>query len=107
MSEGGTAEAQCAPLLAFLRAAAVEVSVIPFEASDLEVLAPDKDLKSQRMEILRRNLPARFDTRALGGLSPGEAMTLALSTFEARTDMLECTRAASDVPPRAVRVKTL
>ena len=33
-------------------------------------------------------------------------MTLALSAFEARTDMLERTRAASDGAPRAVRVKT-
>ena len=33
-------------------------------------------------------------------------MTLALSAFEARTDMLERTRAASDGSPRAVRVKT-
>ena len=33
-------------------------------------------------------------------------MTLALSAFEARTDMLEHTRTASDGSPRAVRVKT-
>ena len=33
-------------------------------------------------------------------------MTLSLSAFEARTDMLEPTRAASDGAPRAVRVKT-
>ena len=37
---------------------------------------------------------------------PGDAMTLALTAFEARTDMLERTRAASDGAPRAVRVKT-
>ena len=37
---------------------------------------------------------------------PGDAMTLALSLFEARTDILEHTRAASDGAPRAVRVKT-
>ena len=36
----------------------------------------------------------------------GDAMTLALSAFEARTDMLERTCAASDGSPRAVRVKT-
>ena len=33
-------------------------------------------------------------------------MTLACTAFEARTDMLERTRAASDGAPRAVRVKT-
>ena len=33
-------------------------------------------------------------------------MTLALSAFEARTDMLERTRAASDGAPRAIRIKT-
>ena len=33
-------------------------------------------------------------------------MTLALSTFEARTDMIERTCAASDGTPRAVRIKT-
>ena len=52
LSEGGAVETQCAPLLAFLRAAAVEGSVIPFEASDLKVVAPDKVLEAQRMEIL-------------------------------------------------------
>ena len=51
-SEGGAVKAQCAPLLSLLRAAAVEGSVIPFEASDLEVVTPDKALEAQRMEIL-------------------------------------------------------
>ena len=60
-SEGGVVETQCAPLLAFLRAAAVKGSVIPFGASDLEVVAPDKLLEAQRMEILQRDPPARFD----------------------------------------------
>ena len=87
-------------LLSFLRTAAVEGSVIPFEASDLEVVAPDKALEAQRTEILRRDLPARFDAGALGGGSAGDAMTLALSAFEARTDMLERTRAESDGAPR-------
>ena len=32
-------------------------------------------------------------------------MTLALTVFEACTDMIKCTRAASDGAPRAVRVK--
>ena len=50
-SEGGAVETQCAPLLAFLRVAALKGLVIPFEASDLEVVAPDKALKLQRMEI--------------------------------------------------------
>ena len=59
------------------------------------------------MEILLRYIPARFDAGALGGPSAGDSMTLALRTFEARTDMLESTRAASDGAPRAVRVKTL
>ena len=63
-------------------------------------------MEAQRMEILRRDLPARFGTGALGVLSPGDAMTLSLTAFEARTDMLERTRAASDGAPRAVRVKT-
>ena len=33
-------------------------------------------------------------------------MTLTLTAFEARTDMLERTCVASDAAPRAVRVKT-
>ena len=47
--EGGVVETQCAPLLAFLRAAAVEGSMIPFAAADLKVVAPDKSLAAQRM----------------------------------------------------------
>ena len=105
-SEGGVVETQCAPLLSFLRAVAVEGSMIPFAAADLEVVAPYKSLKAQWMEILRRDLPARFDVGALGGPSAGDAMTLALSAFEARTDMLECTHAASDGAPRAILIKT-
>ena len=105
-SEGGGVEAQCAPLLSFLCAAAVEGSVIPFEALDLEVIAPDKALEAQWMEILQQDLPARFDTGASGGPSPGDDINLYLSAFEARTDMLECTRAAIDGALRAVRVKT-
>ena len=58
------------------------------------------------MEILRRDLPVRFDTGALGEPSLGDAMTLDLSTFEARTNILERTHVASDGAPRAVRVKT-
>ena len=80
-SEGEAVEAQCATLLSFLRAAAVEGSFIPFEASDLEVVTPDKTLEAQRMKILRRDLPARFDTGASGGPSPGDDMTLALSAL--------------------------
>ena len=57
------------------------------------------------MEILPRDLPARFDTGDFGGPSVGGAMILTLSAFEARTDMLECTRAVSDGAPRAVRIK--
>ena len=79
---------------------------ILFESFYLEVVAPDKAPEAQRMEILQRDLPARFDKGALEGPSPGDAMTLALTAFEARTGMLECTRAASDGSPRAVRVKT-
>ena len=89
LSEGEAVEDQCAPLLSFLHAAAVDGLAILFEASDLDVVAPDKALEAQRMEILRRNLPARFDTGSSGGPSPGDAMTLALTAFEARTDMLE------------------
>ena len=80
--------------------------MIHFEASDLDVVAPDTFLEAQRMEILRRDLPARFDTGALGGLLPGDSMTLSLTAFEARTDLLECTCAVSNGAPRAVRVKT-
>ena len=105
-SEGGAVEAQCAPLLSFLRAAAVEGLAISFATATLEVVAPDKALEAQRMEILRRYLPARFDTGASGGLLPGEAVTLALMAFEARTDMIERTRVASDGSPRALRMKT-
>ena len=79
---------------------------IPFEASDLEVVAPDKALEAQQMEILRRDLPAQFDTGASEGPSLGDATTLSLTSFEARTDMIERTRAASDGAPRAVRLKT-
>ena len=43
-SEGGGVEVQCAPPPSFMCAAAVEGSAIPFETSDLEVLAPDKAL---------------------------------------------------------------
>ena len=57
------------------------------------------------MDILQRDLPARFDTGASGGPSPGDAMALALTAFEARMDMLERTRVASDGAPRALRVK--
>ena len=104
-SEEGGVKAQCAPPLSFLRAAAVDGLVILFEAADLKVVAPDKALEAQRMEILRQDLPACFDTRASGGPSPGDAMTLILAAFEACTDMLEVTCAASDGAPRAVRVK--
>ena len=51
-SEGGAVEAKCAPLLTFLRADAVEGSAILFATADLEVVAPDKVLEAQRMEIL-------------------------------------------------------
>ena len=80
--------------------------VILFEASDLEVFAPYKTLEAQRMEILRQDLPARFDTGASGGPLPGNAMMLSLTAFEARMDMLERTRVASNGAPRAERVKT-
>ena len=43
-SEGGAVEAQCAPLLSFLRAATVEGSAIPFAVAKLEVVAQDKAL---------------------------------------------------------------
>ena len=105
-SEGRAVEAQCAPLLSFLRAAAVEGSAILFATADLEVVAPDKALEAQRIEILQRDIPARFDTGASGGPSPGDAMTLALTAFEVRTDMLKRTGVASDAAPRLCRVKT-
>ena len=79
MSEGGDVEAQCASLLSFMRAAAVEGSAIPFATADLEFVALDKALEAQRMEILRRDMPARFVTGASGGPSTGDAMTLALT----------------------------
>ena len=47
-SEGGTVKAKCAPLLSFLRAAAVEGSAIPFAMADLEFVALDKALEAQR-----------------------------------------------------------
>ena len=77
----------------------------PF-TSNLEDVALEKALEAQRIEILQRDLPARFNTGASGGPSPGDAMTLALTAVEARMDMLERTRAASDGTPRAVRSKT-
>ena len=45
-SKGGAVEAQCAPILSFLRAAAVEGSAIPSATADLEVVAPDKALEA-------------------------------------------------------------
>ena len=101
-SKGGEVEAQCAPLLSFLRAAAVEGSAIPFKTDDLKVVAPDKALEAQQMETLRRDLPVRFDTGALGGPSPGDAMTLELTAFEACTNMLESTCASSNGAPRTL-----
>ena len=55
--------------------------MIPFLAADLKVVAPEKSLEEKRMEILQRDLPARFYVGALGGPSAGDAMTLALSAF--------------------------
>ena len=104
-SEEGAVETQCVPLLAFLCAAAVKGSVILFEASDLDVVTPDKALEAQRMDILRRYIPVLFDAEALGGASTGDAMMLALSAFEARTDMLDHTRSARNGDPRALRIK--
>ena len=63
---GGGVEDQCASLLSFLRVAAVEGSAIPFETANLEVVTPDKALEAQRMEILRRDLPAHLYTGSLG-----------------------------------------
>ena len=48
-SKGGAVKAQCAPLLSFLRADAVEGLAIPFAKDDLEVVAPYKALEAQRM----------------------------------------------------------
>ena len=74
--------------------------------TNLEVVSLDKALEVQRMEILPRYLPARFNTGASGGPSPGDAMMLALTAFEARMDMLERTRVASDAAPKVLGVKT-
>ena len=52
LSKGGGVEAQCAPLLSFMCAAAVEESTIPFATADLKVVAPYKALEAQRMDIL-------------------------------------------------------
>ena len=51
-SEGEGVKAQCALILSFLRAATVEGLAIPFETANLEVVAPEKALEAQRMEIL-------------------------------------------------------
>ena len=59
----------------------MDSSAIPFEAADLEVVALDKALEAQRMDILQQDLPTRFDTGAPGGPLPGDAMTLALTDF--------------------------
>ena len=59
-SEGRAVEAQYAPLLSFLYAAAVDGSAIPFEGDDLEVVTPDKALEAQQMEILLLDLPTRI-----------------------------------------------
>ena len=60
--KGGVIEAQCAPLLSFLHVAAAERSAIPFATADLEVVAPDKALEEQRMDILQRYLPKHLPT---------------------------------------------
>ena len=57
------------------------------------------------MEILRRDLPARFNAGALGGPSAGDVMTLSPSAVEAHMDMLERTCAASGGAPRAIQIK--
>ena len=88
------------------RAAAVEGTAILFAIADLEVVAPEKALDAQQMVILQRDLPARFDTEASGVLSLRDVMTLALTAFEARTDMIERTRVASNADPKVLRVKT-
>ena len=67
------------PLLLFLPADTLEGSAILFATAGLKVVAPDKALEVQRMEILQRDLPARFDTGASGGLLPGDAMMHALT----------------------------
>ena len=54
---GGGVEANCAPLLSFLCATAVLGSAIPFATAKLEVIALDKELEAQRMEILRKGSP--------------------------------------------------
>ena len=72
---------KCAPILSFLRAAAVEGSAILFATAELKVVAPDKALEAQRMEILRRDLYVRFDIGVSGDPSPGGAMTLALTAL--------------------------
>ena len=105
-SEGGDVETKCAPLQTFLRAAAVEGSAIPFATADLEVVALDKAPEAQRMEIIQRDLPARFNTGSSGGPLPGGAMTLALTTFKARTDMIKRTCVVSNASPKALRAKT-
>ena len=71
LSKGGGVEAQCAPLLSFMRAAAVEGLAIPFETANLEVVAPDKALEAQLMEILRRDLPAHLNTGSSGACRRG------------------------------------
>ena len=77
-----------------------------FATADIEVVALEKALEAQRMEILQRDLPAHFNTGASGGPSPGDAMTLPLTALEARTDMLKCTCVGSDTAPNILRVKT-
>ena len=106
LAEGADAAAKCAPLLTFLRAASVENSSVPFGTGDVEVVLPDSALEAQRMEILKRDLPARFGDGASGGPAPGDAMTLALTAFEARTEMMERTRLADSAASKAPKTKT-
>ena len=63
-SRGGAVKAQCAPLLSFLRAAAVEESAIPFATADLEV-------------VIRTRRWKRSGWRSYKGISP-RALTLEL-----------------------------
>ena len=65
-SKGGDVEAQCAPLLSFMHTAVVEGLDIPFATADLEVVALDKALEAQRMQILKRCIP-RASTWELRG----------------------------------------
>ena len=106
-SEGGVVETQCAPLLAFLRVAALEGSMITFAAADLEFVVPDKYLEAQRMEILQRDLPALRHGSFGGGPRRGMPWLLPLAPLRRARICLSVPVQRVMAPPGRYKLKRL